>query len=119
MPFETIRYLPVQIDRFVDQYPPGIIECHFEDARGRTHTIVDKFPYFTDQDLWQDSSYPQPGLLQCQVLHRSTDPRGRAVAQVSIEEPHHIETTEGLSTFTVLADQLIEQANDPPPRSAR
>lgn len=111
MPSDTIYYVPVQIDRFVDKHPPGIVECHFEDALGKTHTIIDKFPYFTDHDLWEDSLYPQPGLLQCQVLDKATDTKGRAIAQISIEEPHHIETTEGLSTFTVQADDLVEQPN--------
>lgn len=64
-----IQDLAVQIIRFVDDSFPGWVECEFTDATGRVHTIVDRYPIFTQQMLDADSQYPQSGAAQCEVLN--------------------------------------------------
>ena len=66
----------MKIVRFVDKHQPGFVECVFTDARGTTHTLIDKIPTFTAEDLWIDSEYPQPGLAPCEVLNRTRDSQG-------------------------------------------
>jgi hypothetical protein len=105
-----IYYLQVTITRFVDKHPPGIIECEFEDSQGKTHTVVEKFPIVTSEDLWEDSLYPRPGLLRCQVVDKIAGRVEPELVRITTEEPDHVETTEGLSTFIVLADQLLEES---------
>jgi hypothetical protein len=91
--------LRVLIVRFVDEYQPGIVECQFRDADGKMHSIVGKVPYFTGEDLWSDSEYPQPGTVECQVL---ASPVHQAV-KITLAE----ETTDGRSEVVVQETDLI------------
>ncbi len=100
------RYLAVQIVRFVDESFPGWVECQFTDAAGRVHTLVEKYPIVTAETLDADSHYPQPGEVQCEVLNRSQDARGRKLVRISMPG---IETTEGLSEFVVADDGLADK----------
>jgi hypothetical protein len=79
--------LRVSIIRFVDEHQPGFVECEFTDANGTVHTLVDKVPVFSLEDLWNDSVYPQPGFARCDVLERSQDSRGHKLARVTIAKP--------------------------------
>ena len=63
----------VEIVRFVDEHQPGFVECVFTDADGSVHTLVDKVPVFTLENLWSDSTYPRPGIARCEVLGWSQD----------------------------------------------
>ena len=98
----------VSISRFVDEHQPGFVECEFTDANGTVHTLVDKVPIFSSEDLWTDSVYPQPGLVGCEVLARSQDSLGRRLARVTIAKPDDVESTKGLSEFVVLESQISE-----------
>jgi len=98
--------LSVQIVRFVDESFPGWVACQFTDASGRVHTIVEKYPIVAAEMLDADSQYPQPGAVECEVLERSEDARGRKIVRVGMPG---IESTEGLSEFVVLADGLDDE----------
>jgi hypothetical protein len=95
--------LLVQIDRFVDVYQPGIVECSFVDASGVTHVFVEKIPFVTTEDIWKDSQYPRPGAVACQVEREWRDRDRRSVVQVSTEP---VESKNGHSTFIVLRAQI-------------
>lgn len=95
--------LAVQIVRLVQDGFPGWVECQFNDAAGRVHTVVDKVPVLTTEVLDADSQYPRPGEIQYEVLGRTRDiARGKVV---HITTPG-IESTEGLSEFVAPALQL-------------
>jgi len=98
--------LQVSIVRFVDEHQPGFVECEFTDATGTVHTLVDKVPIFSLNDLWGDSVYPQPGLIRCEVLEQSQDLRGHRLARVTIAKPDGLESSRGLFEFVVLESQL-------------
>ena len=98
--------IQVLIIRFVDEQQPGFVEAEFADADGTTHTLVDKVPVFSLEDLWSDSVYPQPGFARCEVLARSEDSQGRKLARVTIAKPDSLESTRGLSEFVVLESQI-------------
>jgi hypothetical protein len=91
--------LRVQIVRFVDVYQPGIVECQFRDAGGKTHSIIGKLPCFTCADLWSDSEYPQPGEVECRVL----GPPEHDAVTIRLAE----ETTDGISEVVVSEANLI------------
>jgi len=93
--------LKVQIVRFVDSDFPGWVECELVDAEGRRHILKDKVPIFTVEVLDADRKYPTPGTVVCEVLERYQDEQGQELARVSTEKPFYIESTEGLSEFTV------------------
>jgi len=100
--------LRVSIIRFVDEHQPGFVECEFTDANGTVHTIADKVPVISAEDLWSDSVYPQPGLVGCEVLARSEDSQGRKLARVTMAKPDGLESVKGLSEFVVLECQISE-----------
>ena len=97
--------LRLSIIRFVDEHQPGFVECEFTDSNGTVHSLVDKVPIFSQEHLWNNSVYPQPGFARCEVLSRSRDSRGQ-LARVTIARPDGLETSRGLSEFVVLESQL-------------
>jgi hypothetical protein len=93
--------LAIQIVRFVDSAFPGWVECELADAEGRHHIIKDKVPTFTAEDLDADSRYPVEGAIRCQILQRYQDGKGQELVRISTAKPDAIESTEGLTEFTV------------------
>jgi len=101
----------VQIVRFVDSDFPGGVECELLDAVGRHHIIKAKVLIFTAQDLHAGSTYPTPGFVACEVIERYRNENGLELVRVSTVKPYHIESTEGLSEFTVSAS-LVSSSPD-------
>ena len=101
-----MRYLLLNIVRYVDDCQPGVVACELRDWDGRLHTLIDKVPIFTNSLLGQDSRYPQTGSTECEVLQTFQDQSGRALVRVRT-----IESTEGISEFVVLADQISDDPN--------
>jgi hypothetical protein len=101
-----MQNLAVQAVRFVDEHQPGWVECEFRDAEGRTHKIIDKIPVLGLEDIWKDSSYPQPGMARCEVLDRWKDATGRELARITTDRPDGLESTDGLTEFVVVSEQL-------------
>jgi hypothetical protein len=102
-------FVSVQIVRFVDGSFPGWVECELVDAKGRRHLIIEKVPMVAVTDLDADSKYPTSGTVACQILKRYRDETGQELAQVSTALPWSIESTEGLSEFTVPATFITSE----------
>jgi hypothetical protein len=100
---KVVDNLVVQIVRFVEAAFPGWVECELVDANGRRHIFRDKIPIFTGELLNENSNYPRLGTMPCKVVERFQDPDGRELVRVSIAEPCGIESTEGVTRFTVPA----------------
>jgi hypothetical protein len=98
-----MHHLKVSITRFVDDHQPGVVECVFSDARGVSHTVIEKIPVITTEDLRSDSRYPRGGEIACTVLERFVDSRGEHVVRIDTELPWHVETVEGETVFEVPA----------------
>ena len=101
-----MELLTVQIVRFVDPHQPGFVECEFTDADDRRHTLVDKVPIFTVEDLDGSSAYPRPGGAPCEILLRWKDADGRDLVRLTLTKPVGMESADGRAEFTVLASQL-------------
>ena len=97
----------VQIVRFVDSSFPGWVECELVDAAGRRHLLKGKVPIFTVEDLHADTKYPTPGFVACEVVERYQNEKRQEVVRISTAKPYDIESTEGLSEFTVCANVVI------------
>lgn len=95
--------IAVQIVRFVDAHQPGFVEFELADAAGFHHTIIDKVVLFGDH-IAADTKYPVPGTVRCEILSRHQDESGRELVRVNIAKPDAIESTNGLSEFTVDAN---------------
>jgi len=99
--------LRVQIVRFVHEEPqPGIVESQFRDAQGKLHSIIDKVPLFTNAHLWSDSSYPQPGFVECRVLERIPSATGN-LARITVGV-YHLEPADEGAEFLVSEADLCE-----------
>jgi hypothetical protein len=98
--------IAVQITRFVDASQPGFVECAFVDAHQRTWSFIEKIPIVTSEDLWIDSSYPQPGIIECKVLSRCEDAAG-AIITVDTTLPDGVESVDGMSRFEIRPEQLV------------
>jgi len=101
----------VRIVRFVDSSFPGWVECELVDVAGRCHILKDKVPIFTVEDLDAESKYPMRGFVACEVVERYQNKKGQEFVRVSTIKPYHIESTEGLSEFTVPASLVTSTVN--------
>jgi len=99
--------LKVQVVRYADNGYPGWVECEFLDAGHRRHTIFEKVPIISDEDLGPEDSYPRSGGVRCEILERWRDAKDRDLARVTTLEPDAVETTEGASEFVVRSSQVV------------
>jgi hypothetical protein len=73
------------------------------DATGRQHSIIEKIPVVTAEDLDADSEYPKPGSVRCEILKRYQNDKGQDLVSITTNRPFSVETVEGLSEFTASA----------------
>jgi len=99
----------VQIIRYVDDSQPGWVECTFQDAWGRERIFTDKLPIFTEAYLDEQSNYPQPGFIACEIIRTWRDDIGRELISIDTSRPWGIEANDGETQFDVLAEQVIQQ----------
>jgi hypothetical protein len=97
----------IEITRFVDDHQPGFVECILVDADGLQHTFVEKVPIISPNNLGPTSIYPCAGVVQCEVEEEWTDGAGRCLVRVNTDIPWHVESTEGVTRFVVLASQIL------------
>lgn len=63
----VVQAVVVSIVRFVDGAFPGWVECVLRDAQGVSWTFVEKVPVVSAHPLDSASTYPQRGLIACEV----------------------------------------------------
>lgn len=97
----------VVIERFVDDYQPGWVECTLRDADGRVFVFREKAPIVSDADLTRASSYPQPGSLACMLVGRRRGADGEELVVIDTEEPYSIAAITGETRFEVPASALV------------
>src|SRR5689334_14823403 len=105
-----MHIISVQIVRFIEASQPGWVECVLRDASGREWLLADKAPVFTKAHLDATGSYPQPGVVACEIVREWTDEHGRRRCIVSTERPWGVEATSGETQFEVFSDQIATQA---------
>lgn len=96
----------IQVSRFVDDHPPGFVECVLVDAFGKAHVFIEKVSVITTENLVSTSSYPCPGTVDCEVVAEWTDDKGRALTRINTERPLGVESAEGLTEFVVSTSEL-------------
>ena len=103
--------ISVQVVRFTDASQPGWVECVLMDASGRKWLLADKVPVFTKALLDEDSSYPQPGVVACEIVHEWTDERGHRRCLINTERPWGVAAKNGETQFEVFSDQITTHAD--------
>ncbi len=97
--------IAVTISRFIMHHQPNIVEATFVDAWGQSWTFHDKDAIFTIDDLDENSVYPQPGIIACEILgYRDHD--GRRIITITTARPWRVESTTGDLQFDVFPEQL-------------
>lgn len=100
----------VEIVRFVSDEPqPGMVECVLVDVDGVCHSIIDKAPVFSAENLLATSVYPRAGVLACEVEAEWTDEIGRRLARIYTEKPWGIEAINGRTHFVVLSSAVRDR----------
>jgi hypothetical protein len=102
-------FLKVSITRFVDSHFPGFVECQFLDVHGVTKKFEEKIPVVTTEDLWIDSEYPRPGVVECAVVRRRLDESRRMRVTIDLNEPLWLEPLDRENIVEVFAAQLDDQ----------
>jgi hypothetical protein len=93
----------VEIVRYADDSYPGWVEFYLIDVHGRRWSFVEKVPIVTEALLDASSTYPQPGLIACEVVGRAG-----GVARIDTTRPWGIESVEGETRFEVPEGSLVE-----------
>jgi hypothetical protein len=106
-----MKALKITITKFISNYQPGIVECKFHDAWNKEFIIHEKVPVVTLNDLYEDSKYPQDGIVACEIIREWNDKDGRVIIKITTEKPWGVETIDRLTEFEVLEEQLIEHYN--------
>ena len=101
--------LVVCIERLVDEHFPGFVECSLLDAFGRTHRFIEKAPVVSMETLRSDSQYPRPGAIACRIVREWHSDDAGPLVLVDTERPWGVESTEGRTSFVVLASQVSAQ----------
>lgn len=101
-----MNFIPIQIVRFVDPEFPGWVECTLVDSHGREWSFADKIPVFTEADLGEQSAYPQPGRIACEIIREWEGEDGRRRVLVDTERPWQVFSKEGQTRFEIFADQV-------------
>jgi len=101
----------VSIIAWVDDHQPGFVRCELQDAWDRVWSFVEKAPVLSAAELWNDSSYPQPGVIACEIVRRWVDDRGRHIMTIDTSRPWGVETEAGETTFDVLPTQMESEAS--------
>ena len=98
----------VSITQYIDDAQPGWVECKLLDAWGHEWLFKDKVPMFTSLMLDKHSTYPQSGVIACQVVKKYFDADGKEIITIDTQSPWYVESTTGETRFDVSSEQLIE-----------
>jgi hypothetical protein len=99
----------VSITRYISDEPqPGIVECEFYDAHGRQWRFVDKTAIFSADYLDSKTSYPQPGVIACEIIGRSKDAKDREIILINTERPWCVEAVDGSMRFEIVPSSLVD-----------
>jgi len=105
----------VTILRYISDDPqPGVVECKLEDAHGRRWSFVEKTAIVSAAHLDANTSYPQQGIIACEIVRRSRD-AAREIVRISSERPWLVESVDGLTEFDVLPDALVDSIGETSP----
>lgn len=103
-----MKAIRIKITSFISDDQPGFVECKFNDAWNKVHTVQDKVPIVTKKDLDANSDYPQDGVIACEIIKQWVDKDNRTIFTVTTERPWSVDTIDGLTEFDVIEEQLTE-----------
>jgi hypothetical protein len=98
----------VKIVRYIsDDSQPGIVECELEDIHAKRWSFVEKSAIVCPAHLDAQSSYPQDGIIACEIVQRSRD-GDRDIIRTNTWRPWLVESVDGSTEFDVLPDAIVD-----------
>src|SRR4029077_3785066 len=98
----------VSVLRYVSDEPqPGIVEFQLEEANGHRCLFMDKTAIVSTASLDAQATYPQPGIIACEIVRRSRDTAQPELVRISTQRPWYVESVDGLTEFDVLPEELV------------
>jgi hypothetical protein len=104
----VVHSVNVAIVRWVDDDPPGFVECQLTDMFGTVWRFIEKQPVVSSQPISAASNYPQAGVIACQVTKLGRNAAGREIVEIDTTAPWGVQAVDGTTRFQVYADQVIE-----------
>ncbi|NNE59016.1 MAG: hypothetical protein HKN36_12990 [Hellea sp.] len=95
--------LKVQVTRIVDHSYPIWVECIFTDAKGKEHTIHEKVPVISAENI-SEIELPMSKQIDCLVEDQWRDKKGISISRIKF--PWSIESIEGMTSFEILSENL-------------
>ena len=86
-------YMEVTVSKIADSTFPVWLECSFKDSDGIEHLIIEKAPVLTSVKI-PENELPSTLKLECNLIDTQEN-------QITIELLHGIESTKGISRFTL------------------
>ena len=86
-------YIEVTVSKVADSTFPVWLECSFKDSNGTEHLIIEKAPVLTSVKI-SENELPSTLKLEYNLI-------GTQENQITIELLHGIESTKGVSRFTL------------------
>lgn len=78
-----MKAIRIKITSFISDDQPGFVECKFNDAWNKEHTVQDKVPIVTEKYLDANSEYPQEGVIACEIVKQLVDQDGRKILTIT------------------------------------
>lgn len=101
-----MHMLSVRILRFIDDSQPGWVERALRDAWGHNHLFREKAPVVSNANLDASTDYPQPGVIACEIIENWRDDAARVLIKIRTDKPWGCQSTDGVTCFDVLPEQL-------------
>ena len=105
---ERMLGIAITITCYVSDDNPGFVACEFADSHGRHHHFVEKVPVVSSDDIDANTPYPCPGVIACIIIDRRLDTSGRQLIVVDTTKPWGVESTDGVTQFEMLQDNIVE-----------
>ncbi len=103
-----MKAIRIKIICFISNDQPGFVECKFNDAWNKEHTIQDKVPIVNEKDLDANCDYQQDFIIACEIIKQWVDKDNRTIFSVTTEKPWTVDTIDALTEFDILAEQLTD-----------
>lgn len=96
----------VKIIAYVDNSQPGWVRCVLTDLYNKEWYFTEKVPIVTTNYLDENTEYPQNGIINCIVTSDKTE---NNYVEIDTSIPYGVYTEDGITNFTILRTQLIDE----------
>jgi len=101
--------LKINILNYEDNSNPGWVKCSFKDIFSKEWNLVEKVPVVTEEYLDENSDYPAPGLLECEIVSKRPNIDNESVFTIDISNTYVLNVDYSKVLVDVFEHQLVQQ----------